>query len=243
MAIDMNAEFATISSSGTKDPEALGMPYLRTVSNIRDELRKLATSSPAKKQILSLSDRIRDVDRTLLGVYLDDRSDDQGALIKFIPKEELMAQKEEKAAKEREKAAAKEAQRLAREGKKSKLRRKRRKSAPWICSEMMRGLVLGMKRACPPRRRRESDVPKSALKKLRKEWDRQKKAHRKNGRQRVVHRSSSGLAGVKEVKLGNISICRFIYSFVSKIPHRFPLISSSVTFPPRPSLMLALVVF
>jgi len=36
-------------------------------------------------------------------------------LIKFIPKEELLAQKKEKAAKERGKAVGKEVQRLARE--------------------------------------------------------------------------------------------------------------------------------
>jgi cysteinyl-tRNA synthetase len=176
MAIDVNAEFATISSSGTKDPEALGMPYLRTVSKIRDELRKLAPTSPSKKQILSLSDRIRDVDLTLLGVYLDDRSDDQGALIKFIPKEELMAQKEEKAAKERERAAAKEAQRLAREKEEQAKAEKAKVSPVDMFRDDERFGALD-EEGMPTKTKEGDDVPKSALKKLRKEWERQKKAH------------------------------------------------------------------
>ena len=114
IAANVDEEFSSLVSSGTRDPEALAMPYLRAVSRIRDELRKLAPTSPAKKDILSLSDQIRDTDLTNLGVYLDDRSD-QASLIKFVPKEELLAQKEEKAAKEREKLAQKEAARIARE--------------------------------------------------------------------------------------------------------------------------------
>jgi len=175
MTVDVDAEFTTLASSGTKDPEVLAMPYLRTVAKIRDELRKLAPSSPAKKQILSLSDRIRDVDLTLLGVYLDDRTDDQGALIKFIPKEELLAQKEEKAAKEREKAAAKEAQRLARE-KEELAKAEKAKVSP---VDMFRDERFSAwdEEGMPTKTKEGEDVPKSALKKLKKEWDRQKKAH------------------------------------------------------------------
>ena len=175
MAIDVDTEVAALASSGTKDPEILAMPYLRTVSKIRDELRKLAPSSPAKKQILSLSDRVRDVDLTLLGVYLDDRTDDQGALIKFIPKEELLAQKEEKAAKEREKAAAKEAQRLARE-KEELAKAEKAKVSP---VDMFRDERFSAwdEEGMPTKTKEGEDVPKSALKKLKKEWDRQKKAH------------------------------------------------------------------
>jgi cysteinyl-tRNA synthetase len=122
--LDADAEFSSLISTCANDVETISMPYLRTVSRMRDELRRLAPTSPSKKQILSLSDRIRDEDLTNLGVYLDDRPNGQPFLIKFVPKADLIAQREEKAAKEREKVAQKEAARLAREkleeGKKEK---------------------------------------------------------------------------------------------------------------------------
>lgn len=175
MAVDVDAEFTVLESSGTKDPEALAMPYLRAVSKIRDELRRIAPSSSTKKQILSLSDQIRDTDLTNLGVYLDDRPDDQGALIKFIPKEELLAQKEEKAAKEREKLAQKEAARLARE-KEELAKAEKAKVSP---VDMFRDERFSAwdEEGMPTKTKDGEEVPKSALKKLRKEWERQKKLH------------------------------------------------------------------
>jgi cysteinyl-tRNA synthetase len=175
MAVDVNAEFTTLESSGTKDPEALAMPYLRAVSKIRDELRRIAPTSPAKKQILSLSDQIRDTDLTNLGVCLDDRPDDQGALIKFIPKEELLAQKEEKAAKEREKLAQKEAARLARE-KEELAKAEKAKVSPVDLFRDERFSAWD-EEGMPTKTKDGEEIPKSALKKLRKEWERQKKLH------------------------------------------------------------------
>jgi cysteinyl-tRNA synthetase len=175
MAVDVNAEFRTVESTGTKDPEALALPYVRAVSKIRDELRRIAPDQPTKKQILSLSDQIRDNDLTNLGVYLDDRPGDQAALIKFIPKEELLAQKEEKAAKEREKLAQKEAARLARE-KEELAKAEKAKVSP---VDMFRDERFSAwdEEGMPTKTKEGEDVPKSALKKLRKEWERQKKLH------------------------------------------------------------------
>ena len=65
MAVDVNIEFGAVESTATKDLEALAMPYLHSVSKIRDELRRIAPEHPTKKQI-------RDTDLTKLGVYLDD---------------------------------------------------------------------------------------------------------------------------------------------------------------------------
>jgi len=152
------------------------MPYLRTVAKIRDELRKLVPTLPSEKQILSLSDRIRDVDLTLLGVYLDDRTGDQGALIKFIPKEELLAQKEEKAAKERGKAATKEAQRLARE-KEELAKAEKAKVNPVDMFKDDERFDAWDEEGMPTKTKEGENVPKGTLKRLRKEWERQKKAH------------------------------------------------------------------
>lgn len=171
---DVDAEFATLVSAGESDPESISMPYLRGISRMRDELRRLAPSSPSKKQILSFSDKIRDVDLTNLGVYLDDRPDNQPSLIKFVSKEELMAQREEKAAKEREKAAQKEAARVARE----KLEAEKREKAKVDPRDMFRGderFSEWDEEGLPVKMKDGSEVPKSQAKKLRKDWERQKK--------------------------------------------------------------------
>merc|ERR1712098_967813 len=155
LAADVDSDFSSLESAGTKDPEALSMPYLRAVAKVRDELRKIAPASPSKKEILTLSDQIRDSDLFNLGVYLDDRTDGQSSLIKFIPKEELLAQREEKAALEKaEKAKVSPADMF----------RDERFSA-WDAEGM------------PTKTKDGEDVPKSALKKMKKEWDRQKKMH------------------------------------------------------------------
>lgn len=51
------------------------MPYLRTLSAFRDGVRRVAMqrSDNALKEILSLCDKLRDVDLVPLGVALDDQ--------------------------------------------------------------------------------------------------------------------------------------------------------------------------
>jgi cysteinyl-tRNA synthetase len=175
LATDVNAQFASLVTAGTKDQETLALPYIRAIAKTRHELRKIAATSEHKKQILSLSDRIRDIDLTNLGVYLDDRPNDQESLIKFIPKEELLAQREEKAAKEREKAAQKEEARLARE----RLEQEKIEKAKVNPLEMYKDDRFSEWDAegLPTKTKDGKDVPKSALKKLRKDWEKQKKAH------------------------------------------------------------------
>ncbi|KAH8656562.1 tRNA synthetases class I (C) catalytic domain-containing protein [Tricladium varicosporioides] len=175
LTANVNGEFDALVSAGKTDPEQLVMPYLRSVSKIRDEIRKLAPSSLSKKQILALSDRIRDDDLTNLGVYLDDRGDEQGALIKFVPKEELLAQREEKAAKEREKLAQKEAAKLARE----KLEREKEEKAKLKPDDMFRDdrFTEWDAEGIPTRTKDGEEVTKSARKKMEKEWKNQKKIH------------------------------------------------------------------
>jgi cysteinyl-tRNA synthetase len=176
LKLGVETEFSSLVSAGSNGIETLSMPYLRAVSRIRDELRRLAPASPNKKKILSLSDRIRDHDLTNLGVYLDDRSEGQPSLIKFVSKEELIAQREEKAAREREKAAQKEAARLARE----KLEQERQEKAKVNPVDMFKGderYSAWDEEGMPTKTKDGEDVPKSQLKKLRKDWERQKKLY------------------------------------------------------------------
>ncbi|SPO00733.1 related to cysteinyl-tRNA synthetase [Cephalotrichum gorgonifer] len=174
---DPTAEFQTLVDGGVRDVEQLALPYLRTVSSLRDELRKVAPSAAAdaKKQILALTDRIRDVDLTNLGVYLDDRPDNLPSLIKFIPAAELIAAREEKAAREAEKAAAKEEARRARE----KAEEERIAKAKVDPRDMFRSderFSAWDEAGLPTKLKDGGDVPKSMMKKLVKEHQRQTKA-------------------------------------------------------------------
>ncbi|KAM0325236.1 hypothetical protein ACHAPQ_008074 [Fusarium lateritium] len=175
---DPAAEFESISSGGSRDAEQLSMPYLRAVSKLRDELRRIVGNQTpeTKKAILALTDRIRDEDLTNLGVYLDDRPDGQASLIKFIPAAELIAAREEKVAQAAEKAKKKEDARLARE----KADQEAREKAKVRPEDLFKGderYSAWDEQGLPTKMKDGSDVPKSQLKGLKKQWDRQKKAH------------------------------------------------------------------
>lgn len=177
LALDVNQEFIAIVSSGPSDPETISMPYLRSISRMRDELRKLAPTSPShKKAILSLSDKIRDEYLTNIGIYLDDRPD-QPSLIKFVPKAELIAAREEKLAKERERAAAKQAAKEAKE-RADKEKAEKAKVDPKAMFKDEEGAQKYSEwdaDGLPTKMKDGEEVSKAMGKKLKKEWEKQKK--------------------------------------------------------------------
>lgn len=173
-------ESESLAGSGNRDPEQLAYPYLQGISKLRDELRRIAPTAEAatKKSILALSDKIRDFDLTNLGVYLDDRPDEP-SLVKFIPASELIAAREEKAAQSAAKAQAKEEAKLARE----RAEAERWEKAKVKPEEMYKTGETGEKysewdgEGMPTKLKDGSEVPKSQLKKLKKDQDKQKKAY------------------------------------------------------------------
>ncbi|KAI1089453.1 tRNA synthetases class I (C) catalytic domain-containing protein [Rostrohypoxylon terebratum] len=172
-----DSEFDSLFSAGVRDPEQLALPYLRGVAKLRNELRRVApsTSPETKQSILALSDRVRDFDLSNIGVYLDDRPD-QPSLIKFIPAAELIAAREEKAAREAEKARAKEEAKRAKE----KAEEEKWEKAKLAPQDMFKGDERYSEwdaDGLPTKMKDGSEVPKSQSKKLKKDWDRQKKAH------------------------------------------------------------------
>ncbi|KAM4066613.1 tRNA synthetases class I (C) catalytic domain-containing protein [Hirsutella rhossiliensis] len=178
LAQDPSKEFQSIAASGSRDIEKLALPYLRVVSQIRDELRRVvsAQSPQTKKEILAITDRIRDHDLTNLGVYLDDRPDNQPSLVKFIPAAEQIATREEKAAREAEKGRKKEEARVARE----KAEHEAREKAKVRPEDVFRGderYSAWDEQGLPTKMKDGSEVPKSQLKSLKKLWEKQKKAH------------------------------------------------------------------
>ena len=176
---DPTSEFQSLVDSGIRDVEQLALPYLRAVSSLRDELRKTVSSlTPnVKKSVLALTDRIRDVDLTNLGVYLDDRPDNLPSLIKFVPAAELIAAREEKAAREAEKARAKEEARKAREKAEAERIEKAKVDPKEMFKRDERFSEWG-EDGLPTKLRDGGDVPKSMMKKLVKEQQRQAKAYK-----------------------------------------------------------------
>ncbi|KAJ4180611.1 cysteinyl-tRNA synthetase [Fusarium solani] len=175
---DPTPEFKSVAASGSRDPEKLALPYVRAVSKTRDELRRIVSSQApqTKKAILALTDRIRDQDLTNLGVYLDDRPDNQPSLIKFIPAAELIAAREVKAARETQKARKKEKVQLALE-KAEKEAREKAKVPPEELFKKDERYGAWDDQGMPTKMKDGSDVPKSQLKSVKKQWERQKKVH------------------------------------------------------------------
>jgi cysteinyl-tRNA synthetase len=175
---DPTPEFEALAQKGSRDPEQLAFPYLRGVSQIRDELRRIvsAQTPETKKAILVVTDRIRDEDLTNLGVYLDDRPDNQPSLIKFVPAAELIAAREEKAAREAEKAQKKEEARLAREKAEQEAKEKA-KVPPEQMFKADERYSAWDEQGMPTKMKDGADVPKSQLKSLKKLWEKQKRAY------------------------------------------------------------------
>ncbi|OSD07063.1 hypothetical protein PYCCODRAFT_1359815 [Trametes coccinea BRFM310] len=169
------------ADEGSVNREEILMPYLRTLSSFRDGVRKLAIAKGdnALKDILALSDKLRDVDLVPLGVALDDQEDGK-ALVKLVTPEELIKAREEKRAQAEAKAA--------------------RKAAAVEAERQKRLAALEKGRIPPQELFRPPNVPegtygswdengipltdgegkelsKSASKKLQKEWTLQKKRH------------------------------------------------------------------
>ncbi|KAK7747184.1 cysteinyl-tRNA synthetase [Diatrype stigma] len=178
-----DAEFDSLVSTGTPDLETLASPYVRAISKLRDELRRIAptTSEEARKTIHNLSDRIRNEDLLDLCVYLDDRPGGLPSLIKFVSASEMTSIKEKRANETEEaiKSAKLKEEKKREQEKKAREALEKGKTRP-------EDLHKGDERysdwdadGMPTKMKDGSDVPKSQLKKLKKEWENQKKLHEK----------------------------------------------------------------
>lgn len=161
----------------TVDREAILMPYLRALSSFRDQVRQLAMSGAPSSEILALTDRLRDVEMVDLGVALDDQ-DDGKAMVKLVPSETLRATRDAKAALAKEKADRKAASAAAAEQKRLERLEKGRLSPsemfkPPTSQEFSEWDEAGL----PLKDKEGVEIAKSRGKKLKKEWDMQKKLH------------------------------------------------------------------
>ncbi|KAL2866251.1 cysteine--tRNA ligase [Aspergillus lucknowensis] len=144
-------------------------PYASVLSDFCTKVSSLEESANIGKDILALCDRVRDVDLFDLGVYLEDR-ENLPAIVRPVSRDLIQA-REEKAAlalqKQREKEAKeKEALKRLEKGKLSHL-------------EMFRTNEYSAwdDEGVPTRDAAGEEIAKNRAKKLRKDWERQKKLH------------------------------------------------------------------
>ncbi|KAJ5182883.1 hypothetical protein N7492_000499 [Penicillium capsulatum] len=155
-------------SAPTDIPES-AKPYAEVMSNFRTKISSLQSSDSLSKDILALCDRVRDIDLFDIGIYLEDR-DNLPALVRPVTQEMLQA-REEKAARARQKqldkqAREEEALKKLEKGKLSHL-------------DMFRTNEFSAwdDEGIPTRDAAGEEITKGRSKKLRKDWERQKKAH------------------------------------------------------------------
>ncbi|GAV29812.1 hypothetical protein PMKS-003317 [Pichia membranifaciens] len=182
---DVSSSGSSAAGAGTSNGsvEEIGMPFVKVLSKFRDQVRKLSIEGGLdSRTLLESCDRLRDEDLLELGVALDDRSDGQGALIKFLNEKEqaeLLKQQREKAAVQAAKQQKKAEQARATAAKERE-RIERAKVSPL---EMFRGPALEQVYSkwdadgVPTHLADGEEVSKSARKKLVKQQQQQKKLH------------------------------------------------------------------
>ncbi|BGP56826.1 cysteinyl-tRNA synthetase [Rhodotorula sphaerocarpa] len=166
------------------DRETLLMPYLRAMSGFRDQVRQLAMRGASAAEFLALSDKLRNEDMVELGVALDDQEDGR-AMIKLVSPESLREARDAKAAAAHEKQARKAAAAAAAEQKRLE-RLEKGRTPPQEMFRPRAGEGEGGKaleysawdeQGVPTKDQNGEDLPKSRVKKLKKEWDVQQKLH------------------------------------------------------------------
>lgn len=146
-------------------------PYSKALHEFRSSLASMPPTSPTLSQdILQLCDRVRDTDLWTLGIYLEDREAPQPALIRRVTPA-LSAARQEREDRDRQREAAKlerekEAQAKADKGRLSH-------HDMFRTDEYSEWDTDGI----PVRDKEGKEITKTRGKKLRKEWERQKKLH------------------------------------------------------------------
>lgn len=161
---------------GAGNMEEMVMPYLTALSEFRETVRQLAREKKEPKEILQACDNLRDTILPNLGVRLEDLEGQQ-SVIKLVDRETLMKEIEEKAAIEKKKQQEKERKKREKEAAEAS-RNAQRKIPP---SEMFKSETDKYsefdENGIPTHDATGKELPKSALKKIQKLYDAQKKKY------------------------------------------------------------------
>ena len=167
-----SAQVSEIVSQGSTQEQEVSeksKPYANLLTDFQTKVSSLEKSDNIGKDILALCDRVRDIDLFDVGIYLEDR-DNQPALVRPVTRELIQA-RQEKAARAQQKQiekANKEKEALQRleKGKLSHLEMFRTNEySAWDDDGIPTCDAAG------------EEINKSRGKKLRKDWERQKKMH------------------------------------------------------------------
>lgn len=182
----------------------MALPFVATLSRFRDQVRKLGRDNA---ELMALCDKLRDEDLVQLGVALDDQPGqlvyermlksagadsvlpiiDGAALVKMVPKEQLIKAREEKAAQasakaakaeERKQQAALQAQQRATKDA-EELELGKIEPSQWFRQQTDKYSAWDDSTGLPTANKEGEPLAKSALKKLQKELQVQQKRHDK----------------------------------------------------------------
>lgn len=166
----------TQAGLGVGNMEEMVMPYLTALSEFRETVRQLAREKKEPKEILKACDNLRDMILPNLGVRLEDL-EGQSSVIKLVDKETLMKEMEEKVKIEKKKQIEKERKKKEKEEAEAS-RNAQRKIPP---SELFKSETDKYSQfddnGIPTHDATGKELPKSALKKLQKLYDAQKKKY------------------------------------------------------------------
>lgn len=159
------------STIGTPEtPKADSKPYADVLQRFRSRIDLVEDSPSLSADILNLCDQLRDVDLWSLGIYLEDREGDEPALIRPITNE-LRAARQEREDRDRQKKLAK----LERDKEAAaKAEKGRLNPADMFRTEEF---TEWDEDGVPVKDREGKEIAKNRVKKLRKDWERQKKLH------------------------------------------------------------------
>ncbi|CCK70737.1 cysteine--tRNA ligase KNAG_0F00680 [Huiozyma naganishii CBS 8797] len=166
------------STSANSSLEDTVMPYVKVLSTFRDQVRAMAIEKVDSGEYLRVTDSLRDHELLKLNIALDDRNG-QHALVKFLSDEErseMLKLLEEREAREEAKRLKKAEQQKLNELKE----RERKEKASLRPSEMFKNSELYSawdEEGLPTKDKDGNEITKSMAKKLKKQWEQQRKLH------------------------------------------------------------------
>ena len=172
LADEIITEPSTLAAEA--DPES-SQPYDQVLQQFRTDVKTLAAQQAPAKDLLDLCDQLRDTHLSNLGIYLEDRTSPQPALVR--PLDKLLVQARE----ERESVIAEKAKaKLEREAKEAEAERELRELAkidPLLMFRASDEYSEWDENGIPTVDAAGTAISKNRRKKLVKEWEKQKKRH------------------------------------------------------------------
>jgi len=167
--------FPSGGSAAGVDLETLVMPYLNSMADFRDNVRKSAREIKAT-EILKECDRLRDDVLPNLGVRLEDK-ENEATVIKLVDRAELMKEREEKVAQELKKQQEKEAKKKEAADKAAALEAQKRVPPSELFRSETDKYSQFDDKGFPTLTADGKEIPKAQLKKLQKVYQAQEKKY------------------------------------------------------------------